>query len=254
MEYVRSFQPESLDKDKFGFQVLADTESAVVTGCRVPEGASGFQRHIHDADQVYFVLQGIMEGEIDGRKFRAEAGSVVFVPEGAPHSNRYPGPGPEMHLDVIVPATSRYSQLSVPVGADAAGGPGTGFARPRTSDEIPEVVAGFRSMPLADAATSCHSMSFRLNEIDPGGDKLPWHIHDFDQYYFILEGEMQLEVGRKSYVATPYDLVYLPSGVPHRNWNISSATERHLAMLVPEPDKSEQADYLVEFHLTGEHF
>jgi quercetin dioxygenase-like cupin family protein len=69
-----------------------------------------------------------------------------------------------------------------------------------------------------------------------GSTGFPRHIHSFDQFYFVLDGTLTIEVANRRYEADKYDLVVLPAGVPHRNWNAGPGVERHIALLVPEPD------------------
>lgn len=254
MEYVRHFDPGSLSRDHFDYQVLGETERCAVVACQAPGAVSGFRRHVHSSDQLYFILEGSMELELNGEEHYVEANSIVFIPAGTPHSNRYPGPGRELHLDVIAPAPASYGRLSTPAEPDDRGGPGTGFARHVGQREMREVLPGFRTVPLADRDTGSQHLSFRLNEIDPGSDALPWHIHEFDQFYFVIDGQMELEVAHKRYTVRPMDLVVLPAGVPHRNWNEGPVTERHLALLAPEGEPGRPRDLEVEFATTDRHF
>lgn len=254
MEYVRHFDPEALRRDRFDYQVLAETETCVIAGCQAPGAGDGMGRHVHASDQIYFVLEGSMELELDGVEYHVEKNSIVFIPAGTPHSNHYVGPDRELHLDVIVPAPATYGVLSTPAAAQERGGPGTGYVRPVDRQDMREVLPGFRTLPLADRKTQSHHISFRLNEIDPGSDPLPWHIHEFDQFYFVLEGQMQLEVAHKKYTVRPGDLTILPAGVPHRNWNEGPSLERHLALLAPEAAPGKPGDMEVVFSLTDRHF
>jgi mannose-6-phosphate isomerase-like protein (cupin superfamily) len=77
----------------------------------------------------------------------------------------------------------------------------------------------------------------------PGGAGPTTHIHDFDQFYFVLSGSLEVEVALQHHRVKPNTLVVLPAGVPHRQWNGSGdEAERHLAMLVPEPEQPSSAD------------
>ncbi|MTD56553.1 cupin domain-containing protein [Amycolatopsis pithecellobii] len=254
MEFVREFVPSKLAEDRFDYTVLADMESCLIVGCRAPGVVSGFPRHRHHADQLYYVLKGRMDLELNGEHHDVAADSVVFIPEGTPHSNSYPDAAEEWHLDLIVPAPSTMGTVAVDVDADVTGGPGTGFVRAVGDVVGDEVLPGFRSFVLADRTVGSRHISLRMNEVDAGSEKLPWHIHDFDQFYFVLDGVLELEVGRKRYSVPPMNLVVLPAGVPHRNWNEGSVTERHLALLTPHPVAGEPPDYGVNFELTGNNF
>lgn len=66
-----------------------------------------------------------------------------------------------------------------------------------------------------------------------GGSPRGTHAHPWDQIFYILEGTMMIEVEGKTMPAEPGSLVVFPAGVPHRNWNESSAPTVHLAFGAP---------------------
>lgn len=68
-----------------------------------------------------------------------------------------------------------------------------------------------------------------------GGSPAGRHTHVFEQIYYIVSGTMDLEIGGQQFKAGPGTLVYLPVGVPHRNWNGGTEQVVHLAMMVPSP-------------------
>jgi hypothetical protein len=59
-------------------------------------------------------------------------------------------------------------------------------------------------------------------------------------------------VALERFTAGPDDLVILPAGVSHRQWNQGGVTERHLTLLVPEPKPGEEWDVPVQFGATVE--
>ena len=71
--------------------------------------------------------------------------------------------------------------------------------------------------------------------VSPESPGTSWHIHRFDQLYWVLEGTLHVEVADSAHDVEPGHLVVLPAGVPHRNWNPGPGVERHLAFLVPAP-------------------
>ena len=72
-----------------------------------------------------------------------------------------------------------------------------------------------------------------------GGSPAGMHTHVVDQIFYILAGNMNLEIEGKEYVAGPGSLVIFPAGVPHRNWNGGSEPTVHLAFNAPLPDPNE---------------
>jgi quercetin dioxygenase-like cupin family protein len=110
---------------------------------------------------------------------------------------------------------------------------------------------GFATQRLATRANGSEHVQLYVAEVQPGASGPDWHIHHFEQLYFILAGELTVDVADQHLVAGAGSLVYLPAGVPHRNTNAGTAAERHIAMLIPEPRPGEPFDLGVQFALTG---
>ena len=68
-----------------------------------------------------------------------------------------------------------------------------------------------------------------------GGSPEGLHTHEVDQIFYIIEGQMNIEVDGRKLTADPGSLVVFPAGVPHRNWNVGGAPTRHLSIAVPMP-------------------
>jgi len=107
---------------------------------------------------------------------------------------------------------------------------------------------GFAYQSLADRSTGCRSLRLNLLQVQPGAGSPDFHIHAFAQLYVILDGEMTIDVGRARLRAPRHSIVCLPPGVVHRNFNASNAVERHISLLVPEPQQGEIFDYAVDIH------
>ena len=61
----------------------------------------------------------------------------------------------------------------------------------------------------------------------------PPHKHDWDEGYFVIEGEVQFTVGTKSFAATAGDFVYTPGGTIHGFVGSSSVPARVLIFDAP---------------------
>jgi len=62
----------------------------------------------------------------------------------------------------------------------------------------------------------------------------PRHVHpDGDQTYFMISGEITIELGSRVQVVSPGSSIFIPSGLPHRNWNDSGEPEVHLEVIAP---------------------
>ena len=62
------------------------------------------------------------------------------------------------------------------------------------------------------------------------------HTHDFEQIFYVLSGEMNVEIDGAEFRAPTGTMIRFPKGVPHRNWNDVGAQDTvHLAINVPAP-------------------
>jgi quercetin dioxygenase-like cupin family protein len=112
-EYLRHTDYEAfaaLAADQRFSQKLLDRRSGgdrvAVNVIRTPAGQGSPEGlHTHAFEQVFYVLSGTMNIEIDGSTFRAPAGSLIRFPEGVPHRNWNDEDGEDsLHLAINVPA------------------------------------------------------------------------------------------------------------------------------------------------------
>jgi quercetin dioxygenase-like cupin family protein len=78
--------------------------------------------------------------------------------------------------------------------------------------------------------------SFALVEhpMEPRILAAPMHTHQHeDEYTYVLEGEVGVQVGEEVRVGRPEDLVFKPRGVPHAFWNASDVPARVLEIISP---------------------
>jgi quercetin dioxygenase-like cupin family protein len=70
--------------------------------------------------------------------------------------------------------------------------------------------------------------------IEPRALAAPIHTHQHeDEYTFILEGEIGVQVGEEALVGRPGDLIFKPRGVPHAFWNAGDVPARALEIISP---------------------
>ena len=70
--------------------------------------------------------------------------------------------------------------------------------------------------------------------IGPRALAAPMHTHRHeDEYTYVLEGEIGVQVGEEVRIARPGDLVFKPRGVPHAFWNATDALARALEIISP---------------------
>jgi quercetin dioxygenase-like cupin family protein len=70
--------------------------------------------------------------------------------------------------------------------------------------------------------------------IGPRALAAPMHTHEReDEYTYVLEGEIGVQIGEEVLAAQPGDLVFKPRGVPHAFWNASDEPARALEIISP---------------------
>lgn len=254
MDYVRPLDWDHAQVNLAGGykgEYLYAGESCYIIATRVPPGAGGPPRHVHASDQTYYIIEGQIDLSLGSEELQIPAGSAVFIPAGLPHQNFNRGDAMETHLEVIAPGVhpttgpvaTPSEVLDVPGlgGFVAASDPGK-----RGSDE-------FTLDWLVNRAKGAENAAIYLAEVPPHKGGPPLHVHDFDQFYFILEGELNLEIGLSHHTVGPNNLVVLPAQVPHRQWNDGDVPERHLTIIAPEPFTTDEPwDVAVQLAETGE--
>lgn len=260
MEFVRPFDSsKTFDTGFRGYraQFLAHLESALLIASHIDEGGCGPDLHYHRSDQLYFLLRGAMDVRLGDAVHSITSGTLVFIPAGLAHCNWNDGPGPETHFEIIVPATTPGAPIAIPVPtpqdvpaehrATAAG-----YVRKVDPALFTEPLPGFRVQALADPSSGSHRSVVNYSEVEPGGSGPGMHVHDFDQYYVVLEGQLTVEVALQQHVVGPDTLIVLPAGVPHRQYNNSDTVEKHLSVLTPAPEPGVPWDRGVTLAVNGD--
>jgi len=234
-------------------QILYAGESCYVIATKVPPGVEGPARHTHASDQIYVVLEGTTTIELGAEERQVSRYGSVFIPAGVPHHNRNDGDTMEVHLEVIAPGGFLQPIASPTDSTDAKGLPYF------TKDFVESGDGqGFSVSYLVNRGSGSVNASVYLAEMSPGAQGPPLHTHEFDQFYFVIEGALEVQIGFDTYVVGPNNLVVLPAGVPHKQRNASdSNVERHFTILVPEPPLPHSPehpwDVAVELTATGVH-
>ncbi len=87
---------------------------------------------------------------------------------------------------------------------------------------------------MIDGAQSGGNFALVEHPIGPRVLAAPMHTHRHeDEYTYVLEGEIGVQVGDEVRVARPGDLVFKPRGVPHAFWNAGDVPARALEIISP---------------------
>jgi quercetin dioxygenase-like cupin family protein len=66
-----------------------------------------------------------------------------------------------------------------------------------------------------------------------GGGRPPLHTHDFDEAFYVLEGELTFQLGGERFTCRAGELAFAGRGVPHTYANLSGAPARALLVITP---------------------
>jgi mannose-6-phosphate isomerase-like protein (cupin superfamily) len=90
-----------------------------------------------------------------------------------------------------------------------------------------------RSRVLLRAEDSDGRLSVVENLVPPGSAGPPLHRHDFDETFYVMEGELVFRVGEALLPRTPGQLAFAPRGVAHALANRGDTPARYLLVCSP---------------------
>jgi mannose-6-phosphate isomerase-like protein (cupin superfamily) len=222
------------------------SENAYLLYTRMAPGARGPALFTLPVEHYYVVLSGRMTVQIGTDTFTAEPMTGVVIPAGVPHSAWNADAQPEAHLEAIAPAPSRDLLAMVkpaqPRKVDNAAQYIRRIAVPAAKDLKP----GLNGQVFTNRAMGSAN-TVRLDSTMPGSGGPATHVHRFEQVYFFVEGSTTIVYGADKRKASKNDIVLLAPAVVHTNVNESGAPERHLTLLLPQPEDGAPAD--IEFEM-----
>jgi mannose-6-phosphate isomerase-like protein (cupin superfamily) len=91
-----------------------------------------------------------------------------------------------------------------------------------------------RSAPLVLLRGEESGGQISVVETRPGpGAGPPLHHHDFDETFYVLEGELTFRLGEEMLTVGPGELVHVPRGAVHTFANLSGAPARQVIVCTP---------------------
>lgn len=231
-------------EDLFCSQNLYFGERTTIMVSRDPARMRGPQAHYHDVeDQFFITLRGELEIDLGAEGHTMRPGSLAHMPAGTPHRHRNDGDVDELHLEILVPG---FSALKAPgivaVDEDSEWEAGGRVVRPPDVDAWWIPAPGVKVFVYTDpsgardpAVPESKTTSIFVSRVEPGAGNSRMHLHRFDQYYYVTEGTLGVDIGLDSHEVGPDTLVVIPAGVPHRNRAVGDSLESHLTLNVPAP-------------------
>ncbi len=87
---------------------------------------------------------------------------------------------------------------------------------------------------MIDGVQSGGNFALVEHPIGPRVLAAPMHTHRHeDEYTYVLEGEIGVQIGEEVLVGRQGDLIFKPRGVPHAFWNASDEPARALEIISP---------------------
>lgn len=103
----------------------------------------------------------------------------------------------------------------------------TGFVRPVDLSLAPEDMFFAIQLHLAS------EVMFTLCGNAPGKLGPPPHSHGMDQFFYVLEGTMELRLGQETHLLQAGSVAHIPAGTPHKHRNPGDERELHLEVIAP---------------------
>jgi mannose-6-phosphate isomerase-like protein (cupin superfamily) len=98
--------------------------------------------------------------------------------------------------------------------------------------------AGRRSKNLVGGLSPIQAANFSMGfvTLDPAGGQVPWHNHEQEEVYFIVEGEAEMCLGEETRHVSAGQAVYIPGGVFHQLTNLSESPVKMIYCYGPAGD------------------
>jgi len=112
-------------------------------------------------------------------------------------------------------------------------------AAARTPELYQDRSAGFRRVAYVDRAAGSVHMGAGICFLEAAGVIRP-HLHSFEESFYILDGEVIVQIGERAYALGAGHFGLIGTGVPHSWRNAGERPARWLEMQAPQP---RSADY-----------
>jgi quercetin dioxygenase-like cupin family protein len=131
------------------------------------------------------------------------------------------------------PASTGQQRVQEPPVAAVAGDPAAGVALPAAPWPL-VWLRGLGVRFLLGGEQTGGRFAVVEHPLRPRALASPVHTHrDEDEYSYVLEGRVGIQLGERVLVAGPGDLVAKPRGVPHAFWNAGDGPARLLEIISP---------------------
>lgn len=225
--------------------------------CELVEGA--IEPHLHSFEESFYVLEGTLIGEIDGRAFLFNPGDYGLTSTGTKHAWRNASDVPARWLEMQAPQPrpTDYGRDTFFLGGDVA----TGARPPNLQDPAnahlghfdeaslpkpgsPAAMEGFNPITgvaikmFVDRSFGAIHQSLFLIQYMPGA-KIDPHDHTFEESYLIVSGQVKAIADGKEYMLGAGDVIWTSVGCIHSFENVGDEPVRWIETQAPLPPSKE---------------
>ena len=200
-----------------------------------PAGWAGPPLHHHAFDEAFYVLDGRLTFQLGDELVEAGPGTSVFAPGGAIHTVANLSDGAAHYLLLCAPAGFERvfdREARGPVPETIVVGPALGerseLPPPRM---VPPVAPGINVLVRGEDGEGRIAVMDNAVAADFGGP--PLHHHDFDELFYVLDGELTFQLGDQLVTRRAGELAFARRGVHHTFANLSGAPARQLIVCTP---------------------
>jgi quercetin dioxygenase-like cupin family protein len=225
--------------------------------CELTEGA--IEPHLHSFEESFYILEGSVIGEIDGRAQLFSPGDYGLISTGVKHAWRNASDKPARWLEMQAPQPRPvdYGRDTFFLGGEVATSAGAPhFTNPAKSllghfDEslLPKpgsaaAMEGFNPITgvairmFVDRSFGAVHQSLFLIQYNPGA-KIDPHDHTFEESYLILSGKVKATADGKEYMLGPGDVIWTSVGCIHSFENVGDEPVRWIETQAPLPPAKE---------------
>ncbi len=195
---------------------------------------AGCSVQVSAAEKFFFVLEGALTADLDGRLHEVPAQHALHVPAGMPHSLRagcdtrfilalsrnaaamagvFDDASWVEHANAATQSVTRQSgdvvmRYVYPIDELSAVPPGASSAK-----VVPKNFVSGKSSSFGAALSGAALHVGVIHKARGSGAKL--HTHQNEQFNVVLQGRLLGEIAAAPMDVAPYGLVHMPAGVPH---------------------------------------
>ncbi len=233
--------------------LIGRTQGSVHMGFRLcdlkPDG--NIDTCVHSFEKGLFITEGEIELNRNGELFHLHKHDFALIPIGVPHAIRNTSSAPARFIEKCAPRPKEDDEwqdsfFSKPLNWNLNGEP-TLVSEPLqrmvghfdlsqlpASQRVDNHMWGWSKKLLIDKVLGAHQFDLFIIEFDEGGQTSS-HDHNFEEAYFVLDGEVTFTAEGAEYVLKPGTIAWSGVGAPHGFYMNRGTSCRWLEVMSPQP-------------------